>query len=557
MNLGAAIQVANKADRGDTGGYEDLNMPQAMALATLMEKSKLGKEPYYYPETSPPLRQPDFFYNPIDQQVRAQLLQRYQSPGIMGSMGGFADGGMVKGYSGQDGISYVRRADDEYYRVNPITGQLEIDPNAPPYMPNMQAVDRGEVLPQFEYTDAELAKQFGGGGVSPKKKEKEPAATSYKQTVEDYFKNKIEENKKSGEELRKRATDRLSVLINKRPPKEEYLKSKKTAEGWEEWRNKILAEENPMIGKGDIPEAAFEAGRYVKALSGTIPWALAKINQGANALEGRLFEDNVAGSWDKKPGAKPPSQFFYTPESAASTGGSGILGGAGINLPPYTPAAPPSAEEVAAAGQRLREEAGAPAAPSIPAATPPASKFDTFADQFLQELRDAKMSKEEMRQMALLQAGLGMMAGTSPNFGVNVGQGAMAGLQAYQQAKAQNQALASEAYKNMMAARGLGLDERRVDAAERAAAAEAKYREGMMEIQKSRIAALMQSAAVKSSGLAPAVAVQIIKGIQDAEINAGRLFTPQEFNEMFLKQAQGPLVVGSSSGGIGVDVTEE
>lgn len=209
-----------------------------------------------------------------------------------------------------------------------------------------------------------------------------------------------------------------------------------------------------------------------------------------------------------------------------------------------------------AAAQKELERAQAEEAAR--AASPTSSRnLEALANDFLKDIRESRVSKKDARDMALLQAGLGMMAGESPYFGVNVGRGAMAGLQSYQQQMAGNQALNSEAFRGIMAARGLGLDERRVNAAERAAAAEAKYREGMMEIQKTRIDALMKSAAVKNSGLAPAVAVQIIKGIQEAEINMGRFFTPQEFNEMFLKQAQGPLVTGTSSGNVGVDAQEE
>jgi hypothetical protein len=115
------------------------------------------------------------------------------------------------------------------------------------------------------------------------------------------------------------------------------------------------------------------------------------------------------------------------------------------------------------------------------------------------------MSKDEMRQTALLQAGLGMMAGTSPFFAVNVGQGGMAGLQAYQQAKAQNQALASEAYKSMMAARALGLDERRVAATEKAGEAERQHQSDMLKYYRDKmdkdVEIAMETAAGKNSGL--------------------------------------------------------
>ena len=566
MNLGAAVQVASRADRGDIGPYEDMNMKQAAALAQLLEPSKLARTP------APALSYLQM-QNSADQQMRSQMLEQLGIPSGMTGPVGFAGGGVVKGYSGADGASSVAvRGPGEYYRYNPVTGQLEVDPNAPPYMPNMMAVDRGEVVPGFEYTDAELARQFGGGGksitkdakdsISPRPKNYDPmwgtaflmgagdmppdVATGSAEKHREFLRSKKENKKEKpdatppGVKFGDRAKDMLSIFNNKEPLEEKYRKSKKAAEGWEEWRDEQLAVKNPMIGKGDVPEALFEAGRYVTTLAGAVPWSLNKINQGANALESRLFENNVSGSWDKKPGPKPPSQFFYTPESAASTGGNGILGGVGINLPPGAPAAPPSAEDVAAATQRLREEAGVPAAtaPSAPATTPPASKFDAFADQFLQELKDAKMSKEEMRSNALLQAGLGMMAGTSPHFFTNVGQGAMAGLQSYQQSKAQNQALASEAYKNMMAARAFGLDERKVAASEREIASESAYRDEMLKINKKRADDAI--AKIAPNGLSSAATNLLSQIVQSEMANVkdlGKSLTEEQLAKLIMSRA--------------------
>lgn len=547
MNMGAAIQVANRADRGDIGPYEDMNLAQASALAQLLEGSKLGQGPMVgYPRTQ---REPDpsFFYNPVDAQIKAKLLERYTNPGIAGGVPGFNQGGMVKGYSGADGVSSVSsRRPEGTYRYNPVTGQLEVDPNAPPYMPNMMAVDRGEVVPEFEYTDAELARQFGGGGksitkdakdsISPQSKNYDPmwgtaflmgqgdmppdAVTGSAEKHREFLRSKKENKKESPATKEKTTPTLLEARLNR-------VNAARGAAGLSLLKSasEITFADIARANKADVDslrsrldelqampyKSMSQAGRAVEDVGGFLGRVLPNVGIVAGDIGvgiGNKFSDWFDPIYDpnfqssQRPGARPPSKFFYTPASAASTGGSGILGGAEIKLPPTAPSAQPTAEEVAAAGRKMREEAGAapagPAAPAAPAAAPPASQADSFADQFLKELRDAKMSKEEMRQTALLQAGLGMMTGTSPNFLANVGQGAMAGLQAYQQAKAQNQALASEAYKNMMAARALGLEEEKVGISRTEADALKKYREDMVRLQKDELAAKNAIEALKN-----------------------------------------------------------
>ena len=74
-----------------------------------------------------------------------------------------------------------------------------------------------------------------------------------------------------------------------------------------------------------------------------------------------------------------------------------------------------------------------------PAAAPPAAAPAETASEDLLELRaalkeralEAKKQKETDKYMALLQASLGMMAGTSPYAFANIGQGGSAGIAAY------------------------------------------------------------------------------------------------------------------------------
>lgn len=466
MNMGAAIQVANRADRGDIGPYEDMNLAQAAALAQLLEKSKLGEGPMVgYPQTQ---REPapSFFHNPMDAQIKAQLLERYTNPGIAGGVPGFNQGGMV-------GDAMAEASAKKLKQVNDARSKLGLSP----------------LESASDITFADMANVH------------EADRLGYVENIEN---------------------------ISKLP----FLSD----------RPAVRALEGVAGAIGRVPS-------YVGGLASGVSRDLTRLASAA-------LDPQYSAEFQARQGARTPSKFFYTPELAVNTGGSGILGGAGIELPPTAPSAQPTAEEVAAAGQRMREEAApsAPSAPSVPAATPPVSQADSFADQFLQELRDAKMSKEEMRQTALLQAGLGMMTGTSPNFLANVGQGAMAGLQAYQQAKAQNQALASEAYKNMMAARALGLDERRVAATEANVQSEAEYRKSMAKIASDK---RTESADIKKLGLHPSVSVKIYDIISTEEEARGKPFTPDEFNQKFIQYAQPAMVLSGGVMGPNVSDTEE
>ena len=87
--------------------------------------------------------------------------------------------------------------------------------------------------------------------------------------------------------------------------------------------------------------------------------------------------------------------------------------------------------------------------PAAPPATPTASAFDATEDAYKSMLERDRADRDELRSIilgqkadrateekqnlsnALMKAGFGMMAGRSPFAGVNVGEGAMAGVEAY------------------------------------------------------------------------------------------------------------------------------
>jgi hypothetical protein len=80
------------------------------------------------------------------------------------------------------------------------------------------------------------------------------------------------------------------------------------------------------------------------------------------------------------------------------------------------------------------------------------SPYDDFIDEMKNHRSDMKQQKEEDKYMSLLTAGLGMMGGTSPFAGANIGQGALAGVANYAQAAKLRGAEQAGIDKNVMMA---------------------------------------------------------------------------------------------------------
>lgn len=117
------------------------------------------------------------------------------------------------------------------------------------------------------------------------------------------------------------------------------------------------------------------------------------------------------------------------------------------------------------------------------------SYFDELRQQIISGREEAKAARKENQNMALLQAGLGILGGTSPYAMANIGAGAMQGAQAY----SQGQKGIREQERDLMSAQ-LGLAKYK-SAAENAAlerAATEKYREAMLG-QKGESAGDLQS----------------------------------------------------------------
>jgi len=86
------------------------------------------------------------------------------------------------------------------------------------------------------------------------------------------------------------------------------------------------------------------------------------------------------------------------------------------------------------------------------------SEYDLIREDIMNQREELKRQKQEDKYMAILQAGLGMMGGTSPNAFANIGQGASAGIAQYGQSAKQRAAenaalnkglLSAQRYKSM------------------------------------------------------------------------------------------------------------
>jgi hypothetical protein len=182
MNLGAALQVANRADRGDTGsGYEDAGLGGALALANMLEQTKTAPKPAPTPKPNPMAEDPTLakLYAAIgarsrqpeqagggddlqtieemNNQVRRRMAQfRQQQPmyGGAGETAGFRNGGIVqhfrdgspRGVQTPDGrfilpLRDPRDMPGEDYDTMAYTGFLLGQPDMPPPDEPMSGAD--------------------------------------------------------------------------------------------------------------------------------------------------------------------------------------------------------------------------------------------------------------------------------------------------------------------------------------------------------------------------------------------------------------------------------
>ena len=88
------------------------------------------------------------------------------------------------------------------------------------------------------------------------------------------------------------------------------------------------------------------------------------------------------------------------------------------------------------------------------------SEYDLIREDIMNQREELKRQKQEDKYMAIIQAGLGMMAGTSPNAFANIGQGASAGIAQYSQSGKQRAAENAALNKGLITAqRYKGMDD--------------------------------------------------------------------------------------------------
>jgi len=139
----------------------------------------------------------------------------------------------------------------------------------------------------------------------------------------------------------------------------------------------------------------------------------------------------------------------------------------GLGLPTDVPTTRKPADERPAgerpAGERTSRAAAQPSEPQV--TKEEESALDRYTQMLLGGMQDRNASREEARNMALLQAGLGIMGGQSPYALQNIAQGALPATQAYQQQMAQARKEERETIGELanieMKAKELGLTEKR------------------------------------------------------------------------------------------------
>lgn len=111
-------------------------------------------------------------------------------------------------------------------------------------------------------------------------------------------------------------------------------------------------------------------------------------------------------------------------------------------------------------------------APETPAdIEKPRSALDDYVDMLMKERENAQMSRDDAKNMALIQAGLAIMAGKSPHALANIGEGAQTGLAAYRNAQKEFAETEANRMKQLVSIAGvkeqLGREDRKLDLTER------------------------------------------------------------------------------------------
>lgn len=134
--------------------------------------------------------------------------------------------------------------------------------------------------------------------------------------------------------------------------------------------------------------------------------------------------------------------------------------------------------------------------PAAPQEAKP-SAMQKYVDLLMQDRESAKGERNDAKWMALLQAGLATMSGTSPYALQNIGQGASVGLQAYNAAVSDMSKREREALEKALAAEAaiedMGLKREQFES-------EKEYRAGMLDLKKEELGIMAAKAAAAAAG---------------------------------------------------------
>ena len=163
---------------------------------------------------------------------------------------------------------------------------------------------------------------------------------------------------------------------------------------------------------------------------------------------------------------------------------------------------PRSIGDADAALQYLSEQENAPAKPAEKA-KPEDTGYSDLKDYFSKGIAGLEEQKKINAYMALLSAGLGMMGGTSPHAMTNIGQGAQAGVQAYQ---AGNKDVAAQQAAMMQGRLGLEKYQSLRDIQKGQAENLQEYRksEGERKAEAAKMRNITQTTAIQNADLARA-----------------------------------------------------
>lgn len=191
--------------------------------------------------------------------------------------------------------------------------------------------------------------------------------------------------------------------------------------------------------------------------------------------------------------------------------------------PKPTPAAKPSAVQGqgGGAGGKKGIEAISPEEKVLKSTTPEETKSDIFKryeDALLQQAAEAKADRETNMYMRLLQAGLGIMGGTSPYAATNVAQGAQPAAQGVMQDLATERKEDRERAKELLGLglkrEELGMEARKLAAIEKLYGAHGRYYDAAAKASGIKAANVGSSSAAGLSKTQLSVAEKLFKGLR-------------------------------------------